>query len=292
MPNSRRHATASGMWIPPRPDNWGTTMNPEHSPLIDTSVAHPARRYNYWLGGKDNFQVDRDSANAIEAIYPHVRTAAVQNRLFLQRVVQHLIEEAGIRQFLDVGTGLPTADNTHQIAQRIDPAARIVYVDNDPLVLTHARALLTSDPAGRTAYIEADLNDPQQILTDDALTATLNMEEPVAVLLIAVLHFLPDNETAYSVVKTLMEALPAGSYLAISHATDDFMPPETVEAFRAQQFDFTSRTHAQVNGFFNGLDLLPPGVTAISQWRNPDADAPPPEHASVYGGLARKPGTR
>ena len=266
-------------------------MDPaEPSSNLDSSVAHPARRYNYWLGGKDNFQADRDSADAIEAIYPPIRTAAVQNRLFLQRVVRYLVKEAGIRQFLDIGTGLPTADNTHEVAQRLNPGARVV--DNDPLVLVHARALLTSHPAGRTAYIEADLSDPQQILTDDELTATLNTGEPVAVLLIAVLHFLPDTETAYGVVKTLMGALPAGSYLAVTHATDDFMPPETAEAFRTNTFGFTSRHHTQVEGFFDGLDLISPGVTAISQWRNPDPDAPPPEHASVYGGLARKPGTR
>ena len=262
------------------------------SASLDYSVAHPARRYNYWLGGKDNFQADRDSADAIEAIYPSIRVAAVQNRLFLKRVVRYLVEEAGIRQFLDVGIGLPTVDNTHEVVQRLNPAARVVYVDNDPLVLVHARALLTSHPAGRTAYIEADLSDPQQILTDDELTATLNMGEPVAVLLIAVLHFLPDTETAYGVVKTLMQALPAGSYLAVTHATGDFMPPKTVEAFRTNTFGFTSRNHTQVRGFFDGLDLIPPGVTAISRWRNPDPDPPPPEHASVYGGLARKPGTR
>jgi len=268
-------------------------MDPaEQSASLDSSVPHPARRYNYWLGGKDNFQADRDSADAIEAIYPSIRIAAVQNRLFLQRVVRYLVKEAGIRQFLDIGTGLPTVDNTHEVAQRLNPAARVVYVDNDPLVLVHARALLTSHPAGRTAYIEADLGDPQQILTDDELTATLNLGEPVAVLLIAVLHFLSNTETAYGVVKTLMEALPAGSYLAVTHATNDFMPPETVEAFRTNTFGFTSRNHFQVERFFDGLDLSPPGVTAISRWRNPDTDPPPPEHASVYGGLARKPGTQ
>ena len=259
-------------------------------PEIDPGRAHPARRYNYWLGGKDNYQVDRNSADEIEAIYPHTRTAAVHNRLFLQRVVRHLVREAGIRQFLDIGTGLPTADNTHEVAQQIDPTTRIVYVDNDPLVLVHARALLTSDPAGRTAYIDADLQDPERILTDDALAATLNMDEPVAVLLIAVLHFLPDTERAYSIVKTLMNGVPAGSYLAISHGTSDFVPAATVDAVRATTSDFTSRNHAQVARFFTGLDLIAPGVTPISQWRNPDTDPPPPEHVPVYGGLARKPG--
>jgi hypothetical protein len=263
---------------------------PPAYPSIDTSVAHPARRYNYWLGGKDNYQADRDSADEIEAIYPHTRTAAVHNRLFLQRVVRHLVTEAGIRQFLDIGTGFPTADNTHEVAQRLDPTARIVYVDNDPIVLVHARALLYSHPAGRTAYIEADLHHPEHILNDDALAATLNLDEPVAVLLIAVLHFLPDTERAYDSVKTLMNALPAGSYLAITHGTADFVPAATVDAVRAATSDFTTRNHTQVAGFFTGLDLIPPGVTPISQWRNPDTDPPPPEHVPVYGGLARKPG--
>jgi hypothetical protein len=268
-------------------------MDPaEPDPVLDVSVAHPARRYNYWLGGKDNFQADRESADAIEAIYPYVRTAAVQNRLFLKRVVRYLVEQAGVRQFLDIGTGLPTTDNTHEVAQRINPGARVVYVDNDPLVLVHARALLTSHSAGRTAYVEADLTDPQRILTDTEVATTLTMSEPVAVLLVAVLHFLPDTEAAYSVVKTLIDALPAGSYLVVSHATDDYLPPETAEAFRTNTFDFTSRNRDQISGFFDGLDVIPPGVTVVSQWRNPDIDPPPPEQVSVYGCLARKPGRR
>ena len=265
-------------------------MTPEEQSKIDTSVAHPARRYNYWLGGKDNYRADRDSADAIEAIYPHARTAAVHNRLFLQRVVRYLVKGAGVRQFLDIGTGLPTADNTHEVAQAIDPTARIVYVDNDPLVLVHARALLTGHPDGRTAYIDADLHHPERILKDDELASTLNMGEPVALLLIAVLHFLPDTDTAYDIVHTLMDALPAGSYLAISHGTADLVPAATVEAVRATTSDFTTRNHAQIAGFFTGLDLTAPGITPISRWRNPDTDAPPPEHVPVYGGLARKPG--
>ncbi|WP_233412864.1 SAM-dependent methyltransferase [Nucisporomicrobium flavum] len=265
-------------------------MTADMPPRIDTTVAHPARRYNYWLGGKDNYQADRDSADAIEAVYPHARTAAVHNRLFLHRVVRYLAEEVGVRQFLDIGTGLPTAENTHEVAQAIDPSARIVYVDNDPLVLAHARALLVSHPAGRTAYLDADLNYPERILTDDELVGTLNMDEPVALLLIAVLHLVPDTDHAYAVVQTLMDALPAGSYLAISHGTGDFVAAATVQAVRAITSDFTSRNRAQVARFFTGLDLIPPGLTPITRWRNPDPDAPPPDQVPVYGGLARKPG--
>ena len=265
-------------------------MTSEHP--IDVAQPAPARRYDALLGGKDNFAVDRISGDAIEAVYPHIRTAAVQNRLFLGRVVRYLTAEAGISQFLDIGTGLPTADNTHNVAQHINPTARIVYVDNDPLVLVHARALLTSNPHGRTAYLHADLRDPQRILTDPALATTLDMAEPVAVLLIAVLHFLPDDQIAYTAVKALMDAMPAGSYLAISHATDQLLPAATAEALRGNDSGFASRDHRKVTGFFDGLDLIPPGVTVISQWRNPDTEAPPPGHVSVYGGLARKPSTR
>ena len=265
---------------------------PQRAPKIDTTIAHSARRYDYWLGGKDNFAADRESGDAIEAIYPHIRTAAVENRRFLRRVVRYLAGEAGIRQFLDVGTGLPTADNTHEVAQAVTPAARIAYVDNDPLVLTHARALLTSHPRGRTAYIDADLRHPDTILTDDALTGTLNLDEPVALLIIAVLHFVPDTEQAYTVVKTLMDALPSGSYLAATHATDDLLSAGTAEALTAipGRGDYTPRSRAQFRHFFDGLELLPPGVEVVSQWRpDPEDTPPPPEHVSVYGGLAVKP---
>ena len=266
-----------------------STHEPGHP--IDTSVAHPARRYNYWLGGKDNFAADRESGDAIKAVYPHIQTAAVQNRWFLQRVVRYLAAEAGIRQFLDIGTGLPTADNTHEVAQAINPAARIVYVDNDPLVLVHARALLTSDPRGKTAYIDADLRHPETILTADALTDTLNLNQPVALLVIAILHFLPDTEQAYTAVKTLMDALPPGSYLAASHATDDLLPAGTAEALTTVpgRGDYTARSRAQFLHFFDGLHMLPPGVEVVSRWRPDSDDTPPPEQVSVYGGLAVKP---
>jgi hypothetical protein len=216
----------------------------------------------------------------------------VENRRFLRRVVRYQADEAGIRQFLDIGTGLPTADNTHQVAQAVNPAARIVYVDNDPLVLAHARALLTSDPRGRTAYIDADLRYPEKILTDLAVTSTLSLHEPVALLLIAVLHFLPDTEQAYAAVKTLMDALPSGSYLAASHATADLLPTSTVAALTSRSIpgtgDFTARTRAQFLHFFDDLELVPPGVEVVSRWRPDSQDTSPPEQVSVYGGLALK----
>lgn len=260
---------------------------------IDTTVAHPARRYNYWLDGKDHFAADRASGDAIEKVYPYIRTAAVENRRFLRRVVEYLVKEANIRQFLDIGTGLPTADNTHEVAQDVNPAARVVYVDNDPLVLTHARALLTSHPGGRTAYVDADLRDPTRILTDPALAEVLDLDEPVALLLIAVLHFLPDNKQAYAAVKTLVDALPSGSYLAASHATYDFMTADVVEAFEAKRVagtgDFTGRSRAEFLRFFDGLTLIAPAIEVVSQWRRAPGEIPPPEQVSAYGGVAVKP---
>ncbi|MEV8510135.1 SAM-dependent methyltransferase [Actinoplanes sp. NPDC051475] len=261
----------------------------ENRPIIDTSVAHPARRYNYWLGGKDNFKADRESADAIEAIYPYVRTTALQNRLFLQRVVRYLVKEAGVRQLLDIGTGLPTADNTHEVAQAIEPTTRIVYVDNDPLVLVHARALLVSDPRGRTAYLEADMREPERILADAELTSTLNLDEPVGLLLIAVLHFITDTEQAAGIVRTLMDGLAPGSYVALSHGTGDFLPRGTADALRMKNFDFTLRSRAQIEHLFDGYDVAPPGVEVISDWRNPGGEVPPADQVAGYGGLARKP---
>ena len=263
-------------------------------PTVDTTTAHPARRYDYWLGGKDNFAADRESGDAVAALFPGIRTAARENRRFLHRAVRYLVEQAGVRQFLDIGTGLPTADNTHSIAQRLDPSSRIVYVDNDPLVLVHARALLTSDPRGATEYLHADLREPQAILADDALKSTLDLAEPVGVLLVAILHFLPDDTQAYAVVKTVMDALAPGSYLVISHATTDLLPADTAEKLATRDIpgrgEFTGRTRAQVAAFFDGLTLVDPGVQVVSNWRpDPGSTPPPPEQVSVYGAVARKP---
>jgi hypothetical protein len=194
------------------------------SSRLDTSVPHPARRYNYWLGGKDNFAADRESGDAIAAAFPAIRTAVQENRGFLQRAVTFLTKEVGIRQFLDIGTGLPTANNTHEVAQAIAPESRIVYVDNDPLVLVHARALLTSSPQGATAYLDADLRDSHRILAE--VRGTLDFSQPIAVMLVAILHFIPDEADPYGIVARLVDALPSGSYLVMSHATGDFWSAE------------------------------------------------------------------
>ncbi|MEV5768757.1 SAM-dependent methyltransferase [Micromonospora sp. NPDC052213] len=276
----------------------GATTGPTHpSDRIDTSVAHPARRYNYWLGGKDNFQADRDSGDAMAAAFPTIRTAALENRRFLQRAVRHLAREAGIRQFLDIGTGIPTADNTHEVAQAATPESRVVYVDNDPIVLAHARALLSSSPEGATAYIDADLRDPEKILQHPDLLRTIDLSRPVALMLVAILHFVPDGDDPYAVVARLLEALPPGSYLAASHATYDHLSPEVAREARAAGRGgsphgvISLRSLAEFTRFFDGLEVVEPGVTSVAEWRAEDAPLPRPTAAevSMYGAVARKP---
>jgi hypothetical protein len=257
---------------------------------IDMTKPHPARRYDYWLGGKDNFQADRDAAEAIAAVFPHIRTAARENRAFMQRAVKHLAAEAGIRQFLDIGTGLPTANNVHDVAQGIAPESRIVYVDNDPLVLTHARALLTSSEQGATAYIDADVRDPDNILLDPAVRDTLDWSEPVALLLVAVLHFVEDGEDPWAIVNKLVGALPAGSYLVLSHATFDPLDQKTIKAMNAVNEGitprFSPRSLSEVSRFFEGLDLLEPGIVSVSDWRPEPGPRPTPAEATGYGAVA------
>jgi hypothetical protein len=259
---------------------------------LDTSVAHPARRYNYWLGGKDNFAADRASGDAIGAAFPSIRLAVRENRRFLQRSVRYLVEEAGIRQFLDIGTGLPTADNTHQVAQAIAPESRIVYVDNDPIVLTHARVLLTSSAGGATAYIEADLREPGGILSDPALSATLDLTRPVGLVLLAILHFIDDSEDPYGLVKTLVDAMPPGSFLVMSHATYDPMPAATVSKLKAAIARTGEpggpRGYNEFARFFAGLELVEPGIVPIGHWRPAAGESPPdPADIGVYGAVAR-----
>ncbi|MFD0821414.1 SAM-dependent methyltransferase [Micromonospora zhanjiangensis] len=281
------------MGVQSRPDELGG------SPLrrLDTSVMHPARRYNYWLGGKDNFAADRESAEQIASVYPAVRTAARENRAFLRRAVRFLVEEAGVRQFLDVGTGIPSADNTHEVAQALAPEARIVYVDNDPMVLVHARALLTSSSAGATAYLDADLRDPTGILEHPDLREMLDLDRPVALMLIAVVHFMSDEDRPYDLVARLLDALPSGSYLAMTHFTADLLPREVVErsaaAVAAGHYkpDGTARSRAEVGRFDAGLDLVEPGIVPVAEWRPevPAEQRPARADASIYGLVARKP---
>ncbi|HWS34481.1 MAG TPA: SAM-dependent methyltransferase [Actinoplanes sp.] len=262
---------------------------------LDTTTAHPARRYNYWLGGKDHFPADRASGDLIESVHPTVRLSARENRAFLQRAVRFLAEEARVAQFLDIGTGLPTADNTHEVAQRRVPHARVVYADNDPMVGVHARALLTSTPEGRTRYLEADLRDPAAILGHPDLRDTLDLGQPVALVLVAVLHFLADPAEARDVVGELLAALPSGSYLAASHFTLDFAAPEKAAVARDMiargRSDAHPLTRAEFARFFTGLGLIGPGIVPVSEWlpEVPAHQRPAPEEIGVYGAVGRKP---
>jgi S-adenosyl methyltransferase len=257
---------------------------------IDTSVAHPARRYNYWLGGKDNFAADRASGDAVAAAFPNIRLAAVENRGFLRRAVTFLASEAGIRQFLDIGTGLPSADNTHEVAQRLAPDARVVYVDNDPLVMVHARALLTSaSESGVTDYIEADLREPDKILKE--ARRTLDFTQPVALMLVAVLHFISEDEDPYGLVARLVANLTPGSYVVISHATGDYLDPGTLAGFRSSPAAISFRTREQFGRFFEGLEPLPPGIVSAAEWRADEEPQPRPtaEDTATYCAVARIP---
>ena len=260
--------------------------------LIDTATAHPARMYDYYLGGKDNYQVDRDAAEEVMAIMPQTRMAARANRDFLGRVVRHLTG-LGVRQFLDIGTGIPGPGNTGEVAHTLAPDARVVYVDNDPIVLAHAEALLAKADRARTTVIGGDLRDPRAILANPRVRDVLDFTEPIALLLIAVLHFVREDENPYGVVRHLMNAVPAGGYLAMSHATGDFDPASAQEGVRAYTqagARFVPRTRSQFAAFFDGIELLEPGIVQVPYW-HPDEELSP-EAASVwsYGGVGRKAG--
>ncbi len=257
---------------------------------FDTSVARQARIYDYLLGGKDNFAADREAAEQAVAAFPGLAAWARHNRAFLARAVRYLVSEAAIRQFLDIGTGLPTADNTHEVAQRIAPESRVVYVDNDPVVLVHARALLTSSPEGATAYVQADLRDPETILR--AAADTLDFTRPVALMLLAILHVVPDADDPWAIVSRIMAALPSGSYLVISHPASDVRAVEIAEMtrrFNQRLGNVVSagRTRDEVARFFAGLDLVEPGIVPTPQWR-PDSGAEPVTEPA-YAAMGRKP---
>jgi hypothetical protein len=262
---------------------------------IDFNSPDPARRYDYWLGGKDNFAADRESGERIAEAFPPIRVAARENRAFLRRAVQALTGE-GVDQFLDVGAGLPSADNTHEIAQRLNPRARVVYVDNSPLVLVHARALLTAaDDRGPVAVVEGDLRDPARILSDAAVRDGLDWTRPVGLLLIAVLHFIQDADHPHGVVAQLVGALPPGSFLALSHVSTALLTADLRERWDAINADagipMASRDHGEVARFFTGLDVVRPGIVSVQRWR-PDAapdEMPADADVGVYGGLGRKP---
>ena len=275
----------SGDWSQSSPG----TSGPAPSDL-DTSVPHIARVYDYWLGGKDNFAVDREAAEQVIEAYPGILRDVRAQRAFLSNAVSYLAGVAGIRQFLDIGTGIPTANNTHEVAQAVEPGCRVVYVDNDPMVLTHARALLVGVTAP-TAYVDADLRDTGKVLAEAA--QLLDFSKPVAVMLISVLHLIPDEDDPHAIVTRLMDAVPSGSWLALSHPARDVHPQQVTEA--ASRFNqlapakATLRTREQILRFFDGLELLEPGLVQVHQWR-PGLTAPAhDQQAAGYCGLARKP---
>jgi O-methyltransferase involved in polyketide biosynthesis len=266
----------------------------ESVPEIDTSRPHPARVYDYYLGGENHFAADRETADKVLQAWPSVRVGAREQRKFLGRAVGYLAGEAGIRQFLDIGAGLPTSNNVHEIAQRVAPSSRVVYVDNDPLVLAHARALLTSAPEGRTAYIHADLRDPSAILADPVTRDILDFSQPIALITVGILHFLEQKDQPEEILATLLGALPSGSYLAASHFTSEHDPASVgagESTFRGAGLRGQLRDSSDFARLaFSGLDLVPPGVVLVSEWR-PEGTGPrlTPADVNGYGGVARKP---
>jgi S-adenosyl methyltransferase len=255
---------------------------------LNTAVPHPARVYDVWLGGKDNYPADRAAAAAALEAFPSTIQSVRANRAFLARAVEYLAAEEGIRQFLDIGTGLPAANNTHEVAQATAAESRVVYVDNDPIVMLQAQALLTGSAPGVTDYIEADLRDPRPILAEAA--RTLDFTQPVAIMLIAILHFISDDEHPYEIVNSLMDAVPPGSFLVVSHLASD-ISPEELAAF-ARDFNersaekVTLRNHDEVERFFTGLDLVDPGVVEVSTWR-PRSELEAAAANAVWCGVAR-----
>jgi hypothetical protein len=275
-------------------DSWSGSTVPADVALlreIDTSVAHPARIYDYWLGGKDNYAADREAGDLVLAARPGLRESVQANRAFLGRVVRLLASDMGIRQFLDIGTGLPSADNTHQVAQEVAPDARIVYADNDPMVLAYARALLTGTEAGATAYLDADLRDTDALLEQAA--KTLDFGQPIAIMLLGILHLISDDEDPWGIVAKMVDAVPAGSYLVITHPASDLLPETQQEASRRYNQNVathqTLRSRPQVARFFDGLELLEPGVEQWHLWRPGPGDAASADLKSGHCGVARKP---
>ena len=268
-------------------------QQPEVAPSADLrpDVPHPARMYDYYLGGKDNFPADREAAERALSANPEFRSTARSNRGFLQRAVRHVAEQ-GIDQFLDIGTGIPTAGNTHEIAQQADPQARVVYVDNDPIVLTHARALMAGMGRGRTDVLQADLRDPAGILAAAQVKELLDFDRPMALVLAAVLHFIPDEDKPYAIVEELLAALAPGSYLILSHGTADFIPAEIRDrvtgVYTKATAPLVGRSREQVQQFFGGLDLLEPGVVTVPLWRPDEEPAAGSDRVSMYGAVARK----
>lgn len=298
-PPEERPRRGHGPGTPGPGDRHGPERDPEPEPereldpKIDKSVPHSARIFTFWLGGRDHFPVDADAGERVRETFPGIVDLARVGRDFLGRVVEYLVREAGVTQFLDIGTGLPTVDNTHEVAQRLDPAARVVYVDNDPLVLAHAAALLTSTPEGRTQYLDADARDPERILRD--ARGILDFDRPVAVFLMGILAHIDDYGEAHSIVHRLMEGLPRGSYLSVRDGSDtDPAYLAAIEGYNASgAVPYRLRSPEALARFFEGLELVEPGVVPCPRWR-PEAaatavDEGVDEDVALYGGLGRKP---
>jgi S-adenosyl methyltransferase len=271
-------------------ENWPHAGDPEEDPQVtlDTSVAHPARVYDYWLGGKDNFAVDREAAEQVIAANPNVLPGVRANRAFLGRAVRYLAAEAGIRQFMDLGTGLPTAENTHQVAQDTAPDARVVYADNDPMVLTYARALLTSTPEGATAYLQADIRDTDKVLAGAA--ETLDFSKPVAVMALMILQYVPDEDDPWDIVRRVLDPLAPGSYLTVSDTVRDIDTGRVTEGTarlnqRMGPTQLTLRSRPDFERFFDHLEMVEPGIVPLPEWRAPGSEYPIP----CYAGMGRKP---
>src|SRR5215467_4518248 len=286
-------------WFIPRPiyaqqkeapvtDELGEDGRPR--PGIDTTVPHSARIWNYWLGGKDNYPVDRQAGEQTIAVLPEIVEIARASRSFLARVVWYLAAEAGIRQFLDIGTGLPTVNNTHEVAQRAASESKVVYVDNDPLVLVHARALLTSSPEGTTDYIEADARDVSTIL--DRAAVTLDFTQPIAIIMLGILPFINNDDEAKAIVTRLLAAVPAGSYLAITHSTSEVTGERVIEAVRqwnqVAPTPYTLRSPEQIASFFQGLELVEPGIVSCPQWHPEAQDLGSARKMDEFCALGRK----
>jgi hypothetical protein len=275
-------------------EDWVST-DLERGPSADLRTDQPqaARMYDYLLGGKDNFPADRDAAEKAVVSFPTLRTAAQENRHFLGRAVRHLVQDTGIRQFLDIGSGLPTAENVHQVAQRYNPDANVVYVDNDPIVLVHGRALLAENK--RTAVIQADAREPRAILDHPRSRELIDLSEPVGVLLVAMLHFIDSDELATGILRALRDAMPPGSCFVLSHATADISPETALgvqSAYRARGVPLVLRSRSAFEEFFDGLEIVEPGIQVVSDWRSDVPEDQRPSHAEVswYGAIGRLPG--
>lgn len=260
--------------------------------FVSMSAPNVARIYDYFLGGKDNFEVDRQAAEALIRIAPDAPQAARANRMFLRRAAKYLAGSEGIRQFIDIGTGLPTQGSVHQVVREVDTGARVTYVDYDPVVVTHARALLEKGNEENVTVLAADLRQPENLITGVIEGGLINLDEPVAILLIAIMHFIRDNEDPYGIVRTLTDATAPGSYLALTHVTHDDLPSENMrqaeDVYSAATAPIVTRSHSEVMRFFNGLDVVPPGVVGVSEWRPSPGELPTGARTIFYGGIGRK----